>query len=300
MTVPKTIVGLGEVLWDVFPDGARFGGAPANFACSVAGVGGDAVHVCMVSAVGNDELGQRALLELKQRHVDVSFVSQQDRPTGQVLVRLNAEGQASYEYAADTAWDNVAWSDGLQSLAASVDAVCFGSLGQRSDVSRKTIRRFVAATPESCLRILDINLRPPFWNDKTILESLPLANVLKLNSDELPVVASLLNLHGNEQELLRQLQQKFSLRLVALTRGADGSLLLDQSGEFSNLPGQLTQVVDTVGAGDAFTAGMAVGLLKKLTLPDVHLLAARVAAYVCTQPGATPVIPVQFSASLVK
>ena len=300
MTVPETIVGLGEVLWDVFPDGARFGGAPANFACSVAGVGGDVVHVCMVSAVGTDELGQRALLELKQRHVDVSFVPQQNRPTGQVLVRLNAEGQASYEFAADTAWDNVAWSDGLQSLAASVVAVCFGTLCQRSDVSRETIRRFVAATPESCLRILDINLRPPFWNDETILASLPLANVLKLNSDELPVVALLLNLHGNEQELLRQLQQKFSLRLVALTRGADGSLLLDQSGEFSDLPGQPTQVVDTVGAGDAFTAGMTVGLLKKLPLPDIHLLAARVAAYVCTQPGATPVIPAQFSASSVK
>jgi fructokinase len=287
----RRIIGLGEVLWDVFPDGPRFGGAPANFACSAAGVGGNAVQVSMVSAVGNDDLGRKGLEELRKRRVDISHVSQLDRPTGQVLVQLDAQGQASYRFLEDTAWDNVAWTADLQHLASKADAVCFGTLGQRSVVSRETVRKFVTATPHDCLRILDINLRPPYWDDAVILESLPLANILKLNNDELPVVASLLSLQGSEEELIKLLLRKYSLQLIALTRGSHGSLLLDNNGARSELPGQKIKVVDTVGAGDAFTAALTVGLLRGQPLAEVHAWADRVAAFVCTQPGATPEFP---------
>jgi fructokinase len=291
----KQIVGLGEVLWDLFSDGPRFGGAPANFACSAAGVGRDSVHACMISAVGHDELGRKALRELQQRHVDVNQVERTNRPTGQVLVQLNSTGQASYEFAADSAWDNLTWSENLKQTATSCDAVCFGTLGQRSPKSQQTIQQFLAATPAGCLRILDINLRPPFWSEEIILSSLPLANVLKLNDEELPVVASILSLAGTEKELLQQLISRFPLRLLALTRGSRGSLLLSASGQLSELDGVPTQVTDTVGAGDAFTAALAVGLLAGLPLPQIHSAASELAAFVCTQPGGTPEIPPRFA-----
>jgi fructokinase len=294
MTDRHQIVGLGEVLWDVFPAGPRFGGAPANFVCSAAGVGGNSVHASMVSAVGWDSLGKKGLEEFRKRSVDATHVAQLDLQTGQVLVQLDALGQASYQFLEDTAWDNVPWTTDLQTLAEKADAVCFGTLGQRSNVSRDTVRQFIHSTPDGCLRILDINLRPPYWTDEVILESLPLANVLKLNSDELPAVASLLSLHGSEEDLMRQLLRKFSLRLAALTRGAMGSLLLSETGERSELPGQEIRVVDTVGAGDAFTAALTVGLLKNKPLAEVHSRADRIAAFVCTQAGATPEFPDEF------
>ncbi|MEZ6126215.1 MAG: carbohydrate kinase [Planctomycetaceae bacterium] len=291
------VVGLGEVLWDIFPDRSCFGGAPANFACSVAGVGRGSVKAWMLSAVGTDDLGQRAIAELQQRHVDVSCVQQLPQQTGQVLVQLDSVGQASYEFAANTAWDNLQWSDALAEFAPQVSAVCFGTLGQRSEVSRQTIRRFVRSTSPDCLRILDINLRSPFWDSAVIRDSLPLANILKLNSDELPVVASLLNLTGSDAAILNEIRQRCSLRLIALTRGANGSLLMDANGHTSDLPGQSTAVVDTVGAGDAFTAAITVGLLKHLPLSELHAQAAKLAAWVCTQPGATPEIPAEFCMS---
>ncbi len=294
MKTKKQIVAIGEMLWDVFPDGPRFGGAPANFACSAAAVGGNEVNVCLVSGVGNDSLGRQALAELQQRQVGVSHVSKLDHPTGQVFVQLNESGQASYEFAANTAWDNLPWSDDLQQVARSADAVCFGTLGQRSEKSQVSIRRFLAATRQDCLRILDINLRPPFWSEEVILASLSLANVLKLNHDELPVLASLLKYQGSEMELLQQVQKRYSLQLVALTRGCEGSLLLDAFGQSSDLPGVPITVEDTVGAGDAFTAALAIGLLMKLSLVDLHTWASDFAAFVCTQAGATPEIPARF------
>ena len=216
------IVGIGEILWDVFLEGLRFGGAPANFACSAARLGGDDVSVFMVSNVGRDDLGQRAVDSLQKHGADVSCVSPVDRPTGQVNVELDHDGHASYTFAADTAWDHLAWSQELEDLAARAAAVCFGTLGQRSDPSRQTIRRFVSSTTPECLRICDINLRPPFYSDSIILESLDLANVLKLNDDELPVVATACGISGSDREMIRQLASRFQLRIVALTRGARG------------------------------------------------------------------------------
>lgn len=285
------IVGIGEVLWDVFPDGPRFGGAPANFACSAASVGGDRVHVSIVSSVGADELGDQARNELRLRNVDVSQLTALSYPTGQVFVELDQLGQPCYRFLEKTAWDFVEWTSGLSQLASRADAVCFGTLGQRGSVSQSTIRRFIAAARADCLRVLDINLRTPYWDQRTIRESLPLANVLKVNSDELPIVADVFHLSGDEDRLLREILTLFSLQAIALTRGAAGSLVLSANGERSELPGRRMDIVDTVGAGDAFTATFVLGMLLKLPFSESHLWADEVAAYVCTQAGATPVFP---------
>ena len=294
MTETTTIIGLGEILWDIFPSGPRFGGAPANFACSAAALGGDQVRVCMASCVGNDELGQLALRSLREKSVQTSGVMRASQPTGQVLVQLDALGHARYEFAADTAWDNFAWSDELERLAVHAQACCFGTLAQRSKLSRETIRTFLAKTPATALRILDVNLRPPFFTDDVILESLSLANVLKLNDEELPVLASLCGIAGTPVEVMRQLAARFGLTCVALTRGPSGAILV-RGDAVSQQPGIATRVEDTVGAGDAFTAVLALGLLEGRELDAINRSACRVAAFVCSQAGATPRIPLELA-----
>ena len=284
------IVGLGEVLWDVFPDGPRFGGAPANFVCSAAGLPWGRFEVAMASAVGVDELGQRAIAALVDHHVNVDAVARINYPTGHVSVRLDNQGHASYEFAMDTAWDRLEWSNGLKELALRADVVCFGTLSQRSDESLATIRRFVGATRSSTLRVLDINLRPPFYTDAIILDSIKLANVLKLNDDELPVLARLTGITGTPADMLRQLAKKYELQVVALTLGANGAILM-QGDEVSQCPGVETRVVDTVGAGDAYTAALVIGLLNGRNLEMINRKACQVAAYVCSQSGATPLLP---------
>ena len=223
--------------------------------------------------------------------VQTSCVAIVDGCTGQVLVNLDAAGGASYEFAAGAAWDNVAWSDGLEQLAARADAVCFSTLGQRREISRQTIQRFVRATLAKCLRVLDVNIRPPFWNEEIVLQSLQLANVLKVNDAELSVLADMLRWSGADHQLLQQLVDRFSLQLVALTRGAAGAVLLSESGERSDLPGQPTVAVDTVGAGDSFAAALVIGLLSGLPIATINAWGNRVAAFVSSQPGATPYIP---------
>jgi len=289
--IDPLIIGLGEILWDVFPDGARFGGAPANFACSAAGLAGPSARVSMAGAVGRDDLGRRALTEFTSRGVDVAAVAVLPEPTGRVDVTVDAAGHASYVFAPDCAWDNLPWSDSLERLAAGASAVCFGTLGSRGKTSRATIRRFLAACPPPALRILDINLRPPFWTPEGIRGALELANVVKCNDDELPVVAEILGLSGSPETILGRLVSSRALRLAALTRGARGSLLITADGATSDLPGTPVSVVDTVGAGDAFTAAVTLGLLADWPLQKLHAHADAVAAYVCTQAGGTPPIP---------
>jgi fructokinase len=285
---PPAIVGLGEILWDVFPDGPRFGGAPANFACHAAALGGNAE---VASAVGRDELGEQALEELHKRNVGTCCVHRHaDRATGVVTVSLDADGHASYEFAADTAWDALPWSDDLGRLAERTSAVSFGTLGQRSERSRETIRRFLSVTSPAAWRIFDINLRPPFFSDSIVLESLALANVLKLNDEELRTLAATCGMSGSDLELVPQLAERFALRAVALTRGPDGAVLF-RDGQISEHPGIETHVVDTVGAGDAFAAALALGLLDGSDLEAVNRNACRVAAFVCSQSGATPQLP---------
>jgi len=291
----KTIVGFGEALWDLFEDGARFGGAPANFACMATALAGGAAKVALVSAVGSDELGERALAELRSRGVETSCVAVADAPTGTVGVRLDARGQPDYRIVEGVAWDFIPASEHLDALAVQADAVCFGSLAQRGDRSRRTLRSFLSATRPDCLRVFDINLRPPFWSAPLLLESLALANVLKLNDGELAVLAGLLGLAGSHEVQMRDLRSRFSLRAIALTLGDDGSILLDESGIDVRPPAGV-EVVDTVGAGDSFTAALVVGMLAGGSLGAIHRSAAAVAGYVCTQAGATPAVPADIRA----
>ncbi len=278
-------------MWDIFPDGPRFGGAPANYACHAAGLGASAA---IVSAVGADDLGRAAIDELARREIPVDGVqTNRDRPTGSVLVSVDATGKASFEFSRDIAWDDLNWNPTLASLAAEAKAVCFGTLAQRSPMSRETIQRFIKATSPSCLRVFDVNLRPPFYGDVVIRQSLELASVFKLNDDELPIIARMFGLGGSERETVAGLGRQLGLEVVALTRGAQGALLWRQTGEVSDLPGVPTEVRDTVGAGDAYTAALTIGLLQGQPLEEINRHACRVAAYVCSQSGAAPRLPAE-------
>ena len=293
-TNKPVIVGLGEVLWDVFEDGPRFGGAPANFCCCAAQLVDGLGRVCMASAVGSDELGTRAIDELQRHGVDVSAVEKVDKVTGRVDVQVDKQGHASYRFADNVAWDNLVWNPSLSELASNAHVICFGTLCQRLDPSRDTLLRFLESCDSGCLRLLDINLRPPFWNPQVIQASLDRCDALKLNEDELPVVSQILGMQGSPLDCMRSILSLYGLRFVALTRGADGAMVLDQSGLVIDEPGQTVEVVDTVGAGDAFTACLVAGLVvHKLPFAAIVPWACRVAGYVCSQPGATPMIPAE-------
>jgi len=289
MSARPVIAGIGEVLWDVYPDAAHFGGAPANFACHAASLGAEA---WMVSAVGADELGDQALDSLGRRGVECASVTRDPKhATGRVLVTLDAKGQASYEFAADTAWDHLSWSDQRASLARRCDAVCFGTLGQRSPISRDTIRRFVEATPLTALKVFDVNLRQHFYDAETIESSLQIASALKLNGEELPIVAELCGIKARApRDILMELMSRYELRFAALTHGPDGALLI-AAGEESECPAVPTTVVDTVGAGDAFTATLVFDFLRGLPVVEINRHANAVASFVCSQPGATSPLP---------
>lgn len=280
------VLALGELLWDVFPDGARFGGAPINFAHHTAALGSDTT---VVTAVGDDDLGAQAIERLRNAQLSVDHVLViPDLPTGTVQVSLDDHGVASYQFNDVDAWDRLAWTPPLIELAGEADVMCFGSLGQRSESSRRTIQKLVESSKPDCLRVFDVNLRAPFFNRKTVRRSIELANVLKLNEDELPVLVDWFDIAGDSPEQqVAAIADRFGLQLVALTRGSDGSLLwtADQSSE---QPTPDVRVVDTVGAGDSFTAAMVTGLLRGDSLEQVHAFASRVAAYVCTHSGATP------------
>jgi fructokinase len=282
------VVGLGETLWDVFPDGAVWGGAPGNVACHAAGLGAKSF---MVSGVGCDELGERGIAALESHGVDCRHVQRDPRhPTGTVTVSLGPAGDASYVFASDTAWDHLDWEPSLGELAARADAVCFGTLGQRAEESRRTIRLFLEAAGRA-VRVFDVNLRQHFYAPDLIRESLALANVLKLNDDELPVVAAACGVSADDPvAAVRQIVGQHGLRLAALTRGAAGSLLV-ADGVVSTRPAEARTIVDTVGAGDAFTAAVVMGLLGGRPLEAIHDHAARLAAFVCGHRGATPQIP---------
>jgi fructokinase len=283
------IVGIGEVLWDVYPDAARFGGAPANFACHAAALGADS---WMASAVGVDELGNRAISTLKSVGVQCDAVARDgEHDTGQVSVTIDSSGQASYRFADDSAWDHLQWSAELQSLAERCDAVCFGTLGQRSPTSRATIQRFVSATPQRVLRMFDVNLRLGFFDRETVHTSLQIASAVKLNEEELTKVAELCEIAApTPRQLLRKLAERYELRLAALTCGAEGAWLI-AGDEESACPAVPAKVVDTVGAGDAFTAALVADFLRGLPLGEINRHANAVASFVCSQPGAVMKLP---------
>ena len=286
----KLIVGIGEILWDVFPDGPRFGGAPANFSCSAAELAGHAAHVSIISAVGRDDRGARALEALANHNVDSQYVQSKTQETGAVLVELDGSGVPSYRFAENTAWDHLTWQAQLADLAPQCDAVCFGTLGQCNETSRQTIQQFVRNTRADALRVLDINLRSPFFDDEVILSSLALANVLKLNEDELPAVTRLSNIGGTGIGPLQQLADHWHLRCIAVTRGENGALILSGA-KVSQLPGINVAVANTVGAGDAYTAGVVLGMLAGRSVEEINQRAVEAATYVCKQAGATTQFP---------
>lgn len=283
------VVAAGEVLWDVLPDGDHLGGAPANVALHAAALGAAA---SLVSAVGRDARGARALERLDAAAVERAAVAQlPDHPTGVVRVSLDATGQPVYDIAAESAWDYVPWSAAVKQVAERADAIVFGSLAQRGPASRATIRRTVAATRPGAWRLFDVNLRQTYYDAEVVTASLELANALKLNEEELPVVARLCGMtDAPAADQLQTLCDRFALRLAALTRGACGALLVTTDGAWeSDAPP--TVVADTVGAGDAFTATLLSGVLAGRPLDEVSRRANAVASYVCSQPGATPPIP---------
>lgn len=276
------------MLWDIFPDGSRLGGAPTNFACHCRQLGGDA-HV--VSCVGDDDLGRQASAALQQRGVGVRFIQQHtSRPTGSVRVTLDKSGKPTYEILQDVAWDDLRLTPELSKLAQSLDAACFGVLGQRSATSREAIRTFLKNMPEQSLKLFDVNLRKPFFSKALVEESLQLATILKLSDEELPVLATYFDLDGSVMDQLATLRKRFDLALVAYTRGTQGSILVGAE-ETNTTAGVETSVVDSVGAGDSFTAALCMGLLNAKPLAEVNVFANRVAAYVCSQKGACPILP---------
>ena len=282
------VVGIGEVLWDLLPAGPQLGGAPANFAYHARALGADS---SVISRIGNDPLGADVLARFHAMGLPVETIQRDDQAeTGTVLVVLNPQGLPEYTIKEGVAWDRLVKTTEALAVVTAADAVCFGTLAQRTAVSRQTIQHLVASAGRSSLRVLDLNLRQHYHSTEVIEESLRLANVLKLNEDELTFMGTMFGLKGDTRSQLSQLAERYSLRLAACTRGGQGSLLLSE-GRWSECAGVPAQVVDTVGAGDAFTAAMIMGLLAGWSLDDVNLRANEVAAYVASCAGATPPLP---------
>lgn len=258
MSRTPRIVSLGEVLWDPLPSGAQLGGAPGNFACHCRALGDEAA---LISCVGVDHLGDEALRHLSARGVDVSQLARTDRfPTGTVMVEVAADGQPKFTIRERIAWDQLAATEPALRLVSAADVVCFGSLVQRTHAARDALRELVQAAPPSALRVCDINLRAPFCSPEVIVGSLELANVLRLNETELPVLAAQFTLHGSAEEQLDRLAEQFGLHTVALTLGAAGSRVR-RKGTWTSEPGRAVKVMDAVGAGDANTAALVMALL---------------------------------------
>ncbi|WP_291528763.1 carbohydrate kinase family protein [Bacteroides sp. UBA939] len=285
----KIIVGMGEALWDVLPEGKKIGGAPANFAYHVSQFGFDSR---VVSAVGRDADGQEILDVFAGKKL-ACLIEQVDYPTGTVQVTLDAVGVPCYEIKEGVAWDNIPFTDELKRLALSTRAVCFGSLAQRSPVSCATIRRFLDTMPdvEGQLKIFDINLRQEFYTKEVLCESMHRCNVLKINDEELVTVSRIFGYPGTDlQDKCRTLLAEYNLKMLILTCGTNGSYVFTP-GTVSFRETPRVPVADTVGAGDSFTAAFTSAILSGMPVAEAHRLAVEVSAYVCTQSGAMPELP---------
>lgn len=286
------VAGIGEVLWDVLPQGKQLGGAPANFVYFANALGAQGL---LVSRVGVDEPGDEALRRLRELGVGTEGVMRAaEHETGRATVMVDEAGVPRFTIHEPAAWDFIEVSELILERLKKPAAVCFGTLGRRHAVSRGSIRRVVSSVPEGALRVFDVNLRKPFYSKELIDEGLELATVLKINDEELAILSEMYGLRGGERERLRELRDLFELRVVALTKGAAGSVVIEGT-KVSAHAAVPTAVRDTIGAGDAFTAALVMGLLQKEDLDAVHARAARLAAYVCSQRGATPPVPQEFT-----
>lgn len=281
---PFLVLGLGEILWDVLPEGKQLGGAPANFAYHAAALGARGVTV---SAVGDDPEGREILATLDARGLDTSYIHvDRAHPTGTVTVTVDGSGVPAYTIHEGVAWDYIPFTDAALALARRANAICFGSLASRNPHSRETIRRLLDAAVPGCIRVLDVNLRQHYYSEEVILALLDRAEVLKLNEDELPAISDLLRIPGSTRERLNAMMDRFALDLIVLTRGGQGSILA-APGEFEEHPGTpVEKLADTVGAGDSFTAMAVMGLLRGWPLGVISERANRLAAHVCAHPGA--------------
>ena len=283
----RLVVGLGEVLWDMLPEGRKIGGAPVNFAYHAGQFG---IDTMAVSAIGNDKLGEDTIAEMNGKHLNHIFPSV-PYPTGSVQVSLDEKGVPAYDIKENVAWDNIPFTNEIESVARSCRAVCFGSLAQRNAVSRNTIRKFIESTPSGCIRIFDINLRQNFYTSNVIHDSLELCNILKINDEEIMLVSRMFNYDSsNIENVCRTIMEDFSLEMVILTCGTKGSYIFTKGG-VSFMPTPKVNVADTVGAGDSFTGSFCAAILRGLPVAEAHKKAVEVSAYVCTQNGAIPEIP---------
>ncbi len=279
----KTVIGLGEILWDMLPGGKALGGAPANFAYHAGRLGEEG---WVISAIADDPLGNEILDSLKGRPIR-SLIQTVPQPTGTVQVTLDEKGVPSYNITEDVAWDNIPFTEEMKAVASKADAICFGSLVQRMPVSGKTVLDVVDSAPESCLKVFDINLRQHYYGKEVITESLKRADVLKINDEEIDVISELFGLKGVQEDACRELVSEFGLKFVILTKGADGSSVVTAD-EVVFRPSEKVEVVDTVGAGDAFTAAFVVNYLRGESLAECQKAATETAGYVCARKGAMP------------
>ena len=279
----NTVVGLGEILWDIFPERKVLGGAPANFAYHVSQFG---FNGYAVSAIGNDLLGKEILKSLEEKELNY-LIEQTDFPTGTVKVQLDGRGIPSYEITENVAWDNIPFTTRLENLAKNTTTVCFGSLAQRNEVSRATIHKFLDLMPADSLKVFDINLRLKYFSKDIITTSLNKASALKINDEEIVKIAEIFELKGTDEELCQQLLDKYKLKFLILTKGTRGSYVLTPY-EKSFLATPKVTIADTVGAGDSFTAAFVASYLNGRSIAQSHQLAVEVSAYVCQQHGAMP------------
>ena len=295
MTMEKkqSVIGIGEALFDVLPEGKKLGGAPANFAYHVSQFG---LESCAVSAMGDDELGKELEKELNDHHLNYQ-IDKVAYPTGTVQVSLDANGIPCYDIKEGAAWDNIPYTPALEKLAENCTAACFGSLAQRNEVSRNTIYCFLDHMPkgEGILKIFDINLRQGFYNKDIITDSIKRCNILKINDEELITVSRIFGYPGIDLEnKCWLLLGKYNLKMLILTCGVNGSYVFTP-GEVSFIETPKVEVADTVGAGDSFTGAFVASILKGKSVREAHELAVKVSAFVCTQNGAMPVLPEEFT-----
>jgi fructokinase len=277
------VAGIGEVLWDQLLQGDVLGGAPANVAYHAGQLGAKSY---IISAVGNDKLGNEIISRLSTKSINL-FISRVAYPTGTVKVTLDDKGVPDFVITKDVAWDYIELTDESSNLASQLDAVCFGSLAQRNSVSHNAITKFLNLVPENTVKIFDINLRQNFYDKQLINDSLTISNILKINDDELLIIAELLGLKGDEEYLCRKLLDNYGLKLLAYTCGANGSYLYSKDDK-SYIKTPVVKVKDTIGAGDSFTAALMVSLLNGYKLSECHALAVDIAAFVCENDGAMP------------
>lgn len=287
------VVGMGEALWDVLPEGKKIGGAPANFAYHVSQFG---LPSCVVSAVGDDALGKEIIENFTSKGLN-HLIETVPYPTGTVQVEIDQAGIPQYEIKENVAWDNIPYTPQLESLARNTRAVCFGSLAQRNVVSRNTINSFLDAMPQTddTFVVFDVNLRQGFYNKEILCNSMKRCNILKINDEELVAVSRMFGYPGIDlQDKCWILLGKYNLKMLILTCGINGSYVFTP-GNVSFQPTPKVEVADTVGAGDSFTAAFIASILRGKSVAEAHSLAVRTSAYVCTKKGAMPILPAELT-----